>query len=972
MDAPIRTVDVLSTVHVEALCRRAMLSRWSLHADSQTVPFPKSGGFRTFQKCPQNCFFWAPRRMHIIPQGDQGAYALSAVISPPFYMHGHQWQLVLLPRGYRAAQLSNRASVFVVMHSQKKKMEEADPLTGVTPSEHHRRPQPVPSVSFQLSIMRDSRDHSESSASDAMSSASSTIWSASGSHVFDEDVNAVGFADVVTLEDITQFHMKCETTTIAKDAVKKADPPNADFQKNNPPKADPPSGDSDPNSSLPLKLGDSETFGIEIRIAPLNQWHSFLPGLDEDATEQASIKMLNSCDDSSSIAKYAASSSSASVALTNAKPCPSVQWNPTTVILDSWYVLRIGFDLRKTNGRTCRVLRAEVLGTDELAGDDWNFSVGIKICTNPTSSTEMVPSQTRTIPLNFSSKTGDACSIALEQPGIGQFPLAVTFEVPPSIRWIWNIRESFEASVFLGKTQHSIARPYTHMSKLYGWNMQLIVDAPASVLRVVWELAHVNHLCIRADQKLVGSVKLSVLMRRGPDATWTETLVRDAILPFEFCALTSESVKPQSKLEISVQKWHETLFLGKTQSSFHLAIESEVISCSMTQMNCPADDDDGEQGGAKREIPQQSQATPDASNPWSGQTVAAMVFNANKKQRKKQRKKLAQQETQQRQLFEQQQKNAEGSLAVVSTNSSVPSPWVDRLMALNWLPSMSQYHIPNHTGYVVTFANHKFPQGSAFPSLIAYKADRCGLLQSTQHILNARTTEFHENLTASEMEANVRRLAKSNFEDYSYLLILLLSHGSSSETILGTDGVHLSLASLLSNFQGNKCPTLRGKPKLFITQLCRGNTIARGSAYKVPPPATSSTFIATAQSSTTAKTTPSVPPPATPTLRLFTDHAFVANEADFLVAQSCCTGKISWTNTLYGSWYISFLLRLLTLHALPPVAPPQLSSRLHFTDILLRTHQEMSVCLKAVEGYGTVFQMPCVVHSLTRKLFFTC
>ena len=44
------------------------------------------------------------------------------------------------------------------------------------------------------------------------------------------------------------------------------------------------------------------------------------------------------------------------------------------------------------------------------------------------------------------------------------------------------------------------------------------------------------------------------------------------------------------------------------------------------------------------------------------------------------------------------------------------------------------------------------------------------------------------------------------------------------ECVLGTDGVAVPTASLLAPFCNEKCPPLRGKPRIVIFQACRGGT----------------------------------------------------------------------------------------------------------------------------------------------------
>ncbi|KAJ7384122.1 Caspase-8 isoform X1 [Desmophyllum pertusum] len=49
-----------------------------------------------------------------------------------------------------------------------------------------------------------------------------------------------------------------------------------------------------------------------------------------------------------------------------------------------------------------------------------------------------------------------------------------------------------------------------------------------------------------------------------------------------------------------------------------------------------------------------------------------------------------------------------------------------------------------------------------------------------------------------------------------------MSHGGDRDCILGVDGRETTVKNLMFEFRGNKCPSLKNKPKVFIIQTCRG------------------------------------------------------------------------------------------------------------------------------------------------------
>lgn len=53
-------------------------------------------------------------------------------------------------------------------------------------------------------------------------------------------------------------------------------------------------------------------------------------------------------------------------------------------------------------------------------------------------------------------------------------------------------------------------------------------------------------------------------------------------------------------------------------------------------------------------------------------------------------------------------------------------------------------------------------------------------------------------------------------------IVAVLSHGRRNEEILGTDGQVVTTSEMRHYFGNQMCPTMAGKPKLFIIQACKG------------------------------------------------------------------------------------------------------------------------------------------------------
>lgn len=64
-------------------------------------------------------------------------------------------------------------------------------------------------------------------------------------------------------------------------------------------------------------------------------------------------------------------------------------------------------------------------------------------------------------------------------------------------------------------------------------------------------------------------------------------------------------------------------------------------------------------------------------------------------------------------------------------------------------------------------------------------------------------------------------LAAKDYKDYGSLVVCFLSHGIEN-AIATSDSRFLNLNKLKYKFSLRKCPSLYGKPKIFIVQACQG------------------------------------------------------------------------------------------------------------------------------------------------------
>ena len=110
------------------------------------------------------------------------------------------------------------------------------------------------------------------------------------------------------------------------------------------------------------------------------------------------------------------------------------------------------------------------------------------------------------------------------------------------------------------------------------------------------------------------------------------------------------------------------------------------------------------------------------------------------------------------------------------------------------------------------------------------------------------------------------------------LLVAVLTHGDLG-ILYATDGTYKT-DSIWANFTSDKCPTLAGKPKIFLIEACQGNKHDNGVTLK--------------------KMTENDDDPSTNSIRIPTS-------ADFLIAYSSSPGYVSYCNTKKGSWFTQTL-----------------------------------------------------------------
>ncbi|XP_078314960.1 caspase-7-like [Crassostrea virginica] len=139
-------------------------------------------------------------------------------------------------------------------------------------------------------------------------------------------------------------------------------------------------------------------------------------------------------------------------------------------------------------------------------------------------------------------------------------------------------------------------------------------------------------------------------------------------------------------------------------------------------------------------------------------------------------------------------------------------------------------------------------------------------------------------------------------QDYGSFIVCTLSHGD-LDVISGSCGGSIDINSMTSLFRADNCPSLAGKPKIFIYQACQGKS------FQNVWHRTDNIILANGDTHLTNEK-----PDMTATVPDFYPMFFAPAEADFLIAHSTMPGYVSLRNK-DGSFFIESLVKNIKEHS---------------------------------------------------------
>jgi len=103
-------------------------------------------------------------------------------------------------------------------------------------------------------------------------------------------------------------------------------------------------------------------------------------------------------------------------------------------------------------------------------------------------------------------------------------------------------------------------------------------------------------------------------------------------------------------------------------------------------------------------------------------------------------------------------------------------------------------------------------------------------------------THLHVDPTKSEMLKLLKETAEQDFSSYACFVCEIHGFGSKDE-IYGKDGEVISLDVITSLFSQNKCPSLKGKPKIFLIEAVHKGDKVSGSDPSSSPTVSEGDFL---------------------------------------------------------------------------------------------------------------------------------
>ncbi|KAI7794150.1 caspase-9, partial [Triplophysa rosa] len=262
----------------------------------------------------------------------------------------------------------------------------------------------------------------------------------------------------------------------------------------------------------------------------------------------------------------------------------------------------------------------------------------------------------------------------------------------------------------------------------------------------------------------------------------------------------------------------------------------------------------------------------------------------------------------------------------------------------------------NPCGICLIINNVEFDPGSCLKDRNGSNID-CDKMERRFKALNFKVV-VKRNLKCKYIRRDMSTLAKEDHSLYDCCVVIILSHGTEANhnrfpgAVHGVDGGAVPVQIIANYLNGQNCPSLQGKPKLFFIQACGGGEKDIGfevSQDEVQPSmggADDQTDAIPMSSSSDSLSTPDE----------LDARATLPTPSDMLVSYSTFPGYVSWRDTEAGSWYVENLDRVLEQNA--------------DTDDLVTILMMVNDAVSQISAKGLYKQMPGSFNFLRKLLYF--
>ncbi|KAG7271021.1 hypothetical protein CRUP_015229 [Coryphaenoides rupestris] len=182
----------------------------------------------------------------------------------------------------------------------------------------------------------------------------------------------------------------------------------------------------------------------------------------------------------------------------------------------------------------------------------------------------------------------------------------------------------------------------------------------------------------------------------------------------------------------------------------------------------------------------------------------------------------------------------------------------------------------------------------------------------------AKLEKRFKSLNFIQIRHELSLLSKKDHSQFDCCVVIILSHGTEVNhnrfpgAVYGVDGTAVPVQLITTYLNGEHCPSLQGKPKLFFIQACGGGQ--KDTGFEVPPDELISPCGGGADDQTDAiplsSSSDSLSTSDEPDAR-----ATLPTASDILISYSTFPGFVSFRDPLSGSWYVDILDQILEENA---------------------------------------------------------